>query len=652
MQEQAVQERAVWRRSRRPRDRAADPPSGGLLGRTWIVSPDLLGILDQHGFFEATNPAWQATLGWSADQLRTTPFLDFVHPEDRDKTLTVWREVRANQPALRFENRYRTRTGDWRWLSWVAVLEVDKIYCSARDIHSQKEQSAALARTVAERDRIMRNSRDLITVIDMSGRLLSVNEATGPVLGWRPDEMIGRAVMDFIHPDHRPPLASDGQLIAERYREPRIFLNRFVCKDGSYRWMSWSAVTEDGLIYSQGRDVTAEREQAAALQSVEESLRQSQKMEAVGQLTGGIAHDFNNLLAGITGSLEMVLRRIEDGRVADVDRHVTAALGAARRAAALTHRLLAFSRRQALAPQAVDINRLLGEILDLTRRTVGPSITVERIAAPGLWATHVDANQLENAILNLCINARDAMPCGGRITLETANRWLDDGAARGVGLPPGGYVAIRVSDTGIGMSPEIANKAFEPFFTTKPLGQGTGLGLSMVYGFVRQSGGQVQIESQPGCGTTLRLYLPRHLGEVATSESAVPVERRRGGGRGRTVVVIDDEPTVRSIVQEVLTEAGFSVLTAENGVSGLKVLESPTRIDLLVTDVGLPGELNGRQVADAARVRRPAIKVLFITGYAETAVIGNDDLGVGMSILTKPFEVKALEGRVLELLSA
>ncbi len=353
------------------------------------------------------------------------------------------------------------------------------------------------------------------------------------------------------------------------------------------------------------------------LMTVEEALRQSQKMEAVGQLTGGLAHDFNNLLTGITGSLELLQTRIAQGRIGDVDRYLTAAQGAARRAAALTHRLLAFSRRQTLDPKRTDVNVLVGGMEELIQRTAGPAVAVEAMLASDLWSTLVDASQLENALLNLCINARDAMPEGGKITIETSNRRLDPEPPASGSWNRVSTCRLCVSDNGTGMTPEVIAKAFDPFFTTKPIGQGTGLGLSMIYGFTKQSGGQVCIYSEVGRGTTICLYLPRHLGVDERAELSPEVADAPRAGQGETVLVVDDEPTVRMLVTEVLEDLGYRAIEAADGSAGLKVLQSGVRIDLLVTDVGLPGGMNGRQVADAARVARPDLKVLFITGYAE-----------------------------------
>ena len=384
---------------------------------------------------------------------------------------------------------------------------------------------------------------------------------------------------------------------------------------------------------------------------MQEQLRQSQKMEAVGQLTGGLAHDFNNLLAGISGSLELMQARMAQGRIGDLERYLAAAQGAAKRAAALTHRLLAFSRRQTLDPKPTDVNRLVSGMEELVRRTVGPAVTVEVVAAGGLWATLVDPNQLENALLNLCINARDAMPDGGRLTIETGNRWLDQRAARERDLPPGQYVSVCVSDTGTGMAPEVSARAFDPFYTTKPIGMGTGLGLSMVYGFVRQSGGQARIYSEPGQGTMLCLYLPRRHGEAENADGPGELAEAPRAGQGETVLVVDDEPTVRMLVTEVLGDLGYTAIEAADGPAGLRVLQSNARVDLLVTDVGLPGGMNGRQVADAARERRPGLKVLFITGYAENAVFNHGHLDPGMHVMTKPFAMEALASRIKELIA-
>ncbi|WP_431484674.1 ATP-binding protein [Pseudomonas solani] len=392
-------------------------------------------------------------------------------------------------------------------------------------------------------------------------------------------------------------------------------------------------------------------ERTAELMHAEEKLRQSQKMEAVGQLTGGLAHDFNNLLAGIAGSLELMGKRIGQGRVNDIDKYMAMAQSATKRAAALTHRLLAFSRRQTLEPRPTNVNALVHGMTELINRTVGPAIQLETRNAPELWPAFVDASQLENALLNLCINARDAMPDGGCITLRTANLALDHEAAQVHDMPEGYYLSLCVSDTGTGMTPDVMAHAFEPFFTTKPIGQGTGLGLSMIYGFAQQSGGQVRISSTVGEGTRVVIYLPRHDGDAPDDEHAPCVTDTAITQHGETVLLVDDEPAVRMLMADVLNELGYTVIEAADGAAGLKLLRSDVLIDLLITDVGLPGGMNGRQMADAGRELRPGLKTLFITGYAESVFTGNTPLQPAMHVLTKPFSVDALGSRVRELLA-
>lgn len=388
---------------------------------------------------------------------------------------------------------------------------------------------------------------------------------------------------------------------------------------------------------------------SAELLRSEELLRQSQKMEAVGQLTGGIAHDFNNLLTGISGSLELLRARLRHGRLAGLERYLDAAEGASRRAAALTHRLLAFSRRQTLDPQPTDVAQLVAGMQELIDRTLGPQVHMQVLNQGPVWGTRVDPHQLENALLNLCINARDALPQGGDVSMGMDNCPLAPEQASELQLPPGDYVVLSVADNGVGMPADVLAKAFDPFFTTKPLGMGTGLGLSMIYGFARQSGGMVAIDSTVGEGTRVRLYLPRcDLPSQPSPESEAPALPQQAAGG--TVLVVDDEPAVRALVVEILTDLGCTVMEAADAAAGLQLMDSNLHIDVLVTDIGLPGGLNGRQMAEAARQLRPALKVLFITGYAEQAVLGEGELAEGMHIMTKPFTVQALGHRVTRLL--
>ncbi|MEE7463582.1 hybrid sensor histidine kinase/response regulator [Methylobacterium fujisawaense] len=556
-----------------------------------------------------------------------------------------------------------------------------------REAEERLRASEALARANIERVQLALAAGAIIGTWhwDLPTDRFTVDEAFANSFGL--DPALGREgiplaqIVATVHPDDQAGLAEAidevigrGGAYAHQYRVRRA--------DGRYYWieangrvdhapdgtpLSFPGVlldVEERRVVEQERDraITQLRaltetleqrvdERTAELMNAEEQLRQSQKMEAVGQLTGGIAHDFNNLLAGISGSLELMGTRIDQGRLKDVDKYMAAAQGATKRAAALTHRLLAFSRRQTLAPKGTDVNALVDGMLDLIRRTVGPSVQVETTGAADLWPALVDPSQLENALLNLCINARDAMPDGGRIVIETANRRIDPQAAERQDMPAGEYLSLSVSDTGTGMPPEVVAKAFDPFFTTKPLGQGTGLGLSMIYGFVKQSGGQVRIHSDEGLGTTVTVYLPRHRGEAERDEAMSSEGSPARAQAGETVLVVDDEPSVRMLVTDVLGDLGYTAVEAADGAGGLKVLQSDARIDLLVTDVGLPGGLNGRQMADAARVSRPGLKVLFITGYAESTLLTDGRMEPGMAVLTKPFAVDALASRIRELIA-
>ena len=388
---------------------------------------------------------------------------------------------------------------------------------------------------------------------------------------------------------------------------------------------------------------------------VEEALRQSLKMEAVGQLTGGLAHDFNNLLSGISGSLQLMSMRVSQGRTSEIGRYMDAAMVSVERAAALTHRLLAFSRRQTLDPKPTAVNSLIEGMRDMFSRTVGPGIKIETSLAAELWSTLCDPNQLENALLNLIINARDAMPDGGHITVETSNCVLADSRGPQIDnisgrVPNGEYIALFVIDTGSGMAPQVIERAFDPFFTTKPIGQGTGLGLSMIYGFVQQSGGHVLLRSAQGHGTTVAIYLPRYLGEEVSVESIKGVNHFPQAEAGLVVLLVEDEPAVRLVMADVLADNGYTVLEADTGDKALRQIRSAERIDLLLSDVGLPGGMNGRQLADAAREHRPSLKVLFVTGYDEQAALGSGLMGEGMAIMTKPFNISSFSTKVQDLM--
>ncbi len=606
-----------------------------FIGRTIRdVFPDLAG----QGFFELLDKVYATgeAVVLHAMQLRLrgsddAQYIDFVYQPVRNATGAV--------------------TG-----IFVGGYEVTEAYRAAEALRksetSLRELNADLERRIVERTQARgvtwQVTPDLMGALNSQGYFETSNPAWRTILGWSEDEVAGMSIFELLHPDDVERTREGFNLT--QIGQPAIrFPNRYRCKDGSYRWISWVGVPEEGMVYCVGRDITDEVAAQEKLLEAQEALRQAQKMEAVGQLTGGIAHDFNNLLQGISGSLDRVQHRIAQGRIGDVDRFVKSAIDSANRAAALTHRLLAVSRRQTLDPRPTDMNKLIGGMEDLIRRTMGPGVTIEVVGAAGLWPTRIDASQLENSLLNLCINAPDAMPRGGHLTIETANKWMDARAARERDLAPGQYVSLCVTDTGTGMAQDVIDRAFDPFYTTKPIGQGTGLGLSMIYGFVRQSGGQVRVYSELGKGTTMCLYFPRHVGNV---EDELKTEDAPLGetGSGEVILVVDDEATVRLLIVEVLTEAGYRTLEAGDGPAALRILQSGARVDLLITDVGLPGGMNGRQVADAGRVLRNGLKVLFVTGFAENAAVGSGHLAHGMEILTKPFQMTALGNKVRDML--
>jgi PAS domain S-box-containing protein len=535
---------------------------------------------------------------------------------------------------------------------------VGGILCTVVETTGRVKALAALTHQVAshasDRDRLWRISPDVMAAASLaSGRFLTVNPAFTDCFGWTAEEATTRPFMEMVYPDDRADVMEKMRVLGAG--TPLVgYEVRVLHKDGSYRWVSWTISPEGELLYGVARDITFDKHQADALRQAEEALRQSQKMEAVGQLTGGLAHDFNNMLAGVSGHLELMKLRLRMGQTADLQARIDAALGVTQRAAALTHRLLAFSRRQALDPKPTSVNALVMSMTDLVTRAAGPTISVRTHLEPRLWTTLSDPNQLESALLNLANNARDAMPEGGTLVIETENATVCAGQAGRYGdLKPGDYVLVRVRDTGSGMPPDVLARAFDPFFTTKPMGQGTGLGLSMVYGFARQSGGSVRIESSPGAGSEVRLVLPRHVEAVPApvqepgdAEAPLAAASRKG-----LVLVVDDEADIRAVMAEVLELQGYTVLQAADAPQALRLLHD-NRPDMLVTDIGLPNGMNGRQLADQVRVQWPQLPVLMVTGYAESTVMKNETLPAQMELLIKPFAMNALAGKVEAMLAA
>ncbi|KPY56951.1 PAS protein [Pseudomonas syringae pv. solidagae] len=605
-----------------------------------------------------------------------------IHPDDSARVDKSIEEALQSSETYRCEYRVLHEDGIYRWIEASGRIERDS---RGKPIRSPGVLLDIDGRRTAEdeRDRLNELLRIFTAAVpgvvyakDLEGRMLVANRGTADLIGKPPEFFIGKTDLEFLDDQEqaRTLMETDRRIMQSNVSEQ--IEEQVNLADGSAAiWLSTKAPLLDasgdviGLIGS-SIDVTARKKAEEAVrelnqtleqrieqavferEQIEDALRHSQKMDAVGQLTGGIAHDFNNLLAGISGSLELITKRLAQGRVGDVDRYVSVAQGAVRRAASLTHRLLAFSRRQTLSPRVTDVNGLIHDMEELIARTVGPEIDIKVVAHDDLWPALIDHAQLESSLLNLCLNARDAMPNGGRIIIETANASLEECTDPDHGIPAGEHLSIRVTDTGIGMSPDIAAKAFEPFFTTKAIGAGTGLGLSMVYGFVRQSGGQIRVESVEGQGTSVVMHLPRYTADNAPRAVEPEVIEEPPHHTGETVLVVDDEPSVRMLVAEVISGLGYNCLEAADAQSGLQILQSDTRIDLLISDIGLPGGMNGREMADAAGDCRPGLPTLFITGYAKTSVLDDCHLRPCTQVLTKPFGLDALAGRVTGLIGA
>ncbi|MFZ5790852.1 MAG: PAS domain S-box protein [Pseudomonadota bacterium] len=506
----------------------------------------------------------------------------------------------------------------------------------------EKTQLLDAARAAEARyRRIVESSIDVICMIDRTGNLVDISPSCRTLWGYEPEEMIGRLFLDFVSPEDRDRTAAAATDAIERNIAPPRFENRHMRKDGSIAHVQWSGTwsPEDQLFIVVARDMT-ERLQ------FEERLRQSQRLEAIGQLTGGVAHDFNNLLTVILGNAELLTERLTDQP--RLKALAQTSLAAAERGAELTNRLLAFSRRQALEPRIVDVTRLLDTMEELLRRTLGEHIDVVFAHDADLPPATVDPTQLETAILNLALNARDAMPDGGRLTIEMANVHIDEArASRLDELSPGDYVMIAVSDTGTGMPPAVRERAFEPFFTTKGVGKGSGLGLSMVYGFMKQSGGHVSIYSEPGHGTCVKLFLPRS-GEADRAEPVARATTLRGT---ETVLVVEDDDLVRAHVERQLTELGYRVFAVADGQQALETLRSDAAFDLLFTDMVMPGGMNGKQLADEAWRLRPGLKVLFTSGYTESTIIHRGRLDPGIQLLNKPYRLQDLATKIRLVLS-
>jgi PAS domain S-box-containing protein len=634
---------------------------------------DAILTMDSAGLIQMANPSALRSLGYAPAEMLGQP-ITLLFGQEAQWT-TAWAALlRGERQQRPLDLVARRRDGSLSFVEMSASRwsSDDRFFVTAilRDVNERHRAERALRHlneTLEERVALAIRQRKLLAdmveatdglvlAVDLDRRILAVNtaqaDAFARLFGTRP--CVGDDLHTVLVPDRedarRILMLWDRALRGERFTSLQHL--------GPERALRWYELKFDTLHDAEGRrvaafqfayDVTARVDSEMQLAQAQEALRQSQKMEAIGQLTGGIAHDFNNLLTGIIGAMDVLKRRLAARRYEDTARFMDAAVASANRAAALTHRLLAFARRQPLDPRPVDVNRLIQGTEELLSRTIGEQVALHTDLAEGLWPALSDTSQLESAILNLAINARDAMPEGGRLVLSTRNAVLRETTAfAGDEVLPGDYVVVTVADTGAGMPPGVVARAFEPFFTTKPLGQGTGLGLSMVYGFAKQTRGGVGIESDEGRGTRISIYLPRFLGTAAREDEAPAEELPRG--QGMNVLLVEDDASVRLLIAEVLRELGYSCIEATDGQAALPILASNIHIDLMITDVGLPG-MNGHQVARLARQQRPNLRVLFVTGYAEHATGDTRFLEAGMTMITKPFSLDLLALRIRDMLA-
>ncbi len=613
-------------------------------------------MLDVDGYIVSWNAGAERIKGYAAQDVVGRHFSLFYTADERDAGIPGRNLQIAAQDGRYGAEGWRVRKDGTRF--WASVV-IDPIRDDGkligfakitRDITVRRISDLALRESERMARGIIDTALDGFVQVDEAGLITEWNPRASAKLGWARDEVVGRRLADiFLAEAEResgaaalPPAVRDTSTVAAN---PTLDV---VTRDGRTLPMELSIST---LPFGGCDRYNVFFRDLSSKLLAETQLRQARKMEVVGQLTSGIAHDFNNLLQGVIGALELIQLRVAAGRSGEIGPLVDGAIASANRAAALTHRLLAFARRQPLDPRPLDANPLIQGMGELLQRTLGENIRLHFVLTPELWPTLCDPNQLENALLNLAINAADGMRGSGQLTVRSRNVDVDEvKAQRWQDVSPGQYICIDVSDTGVGMSPEVLERAFDPFFTTKPPGQGTGLGLSMVYGFAHQSGGHCDIHSKPGAGATVRIFLPRHEASAELPAPAVdPLPATRAQAHGELVLVVEDETIVRGIVVEVLQQLGYRTLEAADAESALDVLRGVAVLDLLVSDIGLPG-MDGRQLADAAREHHPQLRALLMSGYASGATAASGFLGPGMELITKPFTVDALAARVGQML--
>ena len=625
--------------------------------------PSQAWIADSAGALVWFNQRVYEYAGSREGELDGEGWVALLHPDDVAPTVASWQAALAARTP--YESEFRMRhgaSGAYRWFISRALpvfedsSKVLRWIGTNTDVHAQKAASASMARLnenleaevarrTADRDRMWRLTTDIMLVANFDSTIVAINPAWEDLLGWTECELIGKRFLDLVHPDDIAATMHEAASLSQGNKTQR-FENRYRHRDGSWRWLSWAAVPDADFIHAVARDVSREREQKLALEQTEQALRQAQKLESIGKLTGGVAHDFNNILQVVSGSMQLLQGHLA-GNEAARDRLGTA-MHAVERGAKLASQLLAFARRQPLQPVVLQPRHVLGDMEDLLRRALGETIRIEIAVHEQCWPALLDRHQLENVLLNLAINARDAMPEGGVLRIEADNLSIDGAAdAPHPNIAPGEYLRLRVIDTGSGMSAAVLEQACEPFFTTKPEGEGTGLGLSMAYGFVRQSGGHFRIDSEPGAGTRVAMYFQRSHGmaEPASPQQALPAI-----GGNETILVVEDDPDVQTTVVATLVELGYQVFKADHAEAALGILKSGMHIDLLFTDVVMPGPLRGPDLARQARILHPDIEVLFTSGYTQDALMHGGRLDAGVELISKPYLREQLARKLRHML--
>ncbi|HEY5799061.1 MAG TPA: PAS domain S-box protein [Burkholderiaceae bacterium] len=621
----------------------------------WTAMPD--------GRVTDDSPSWRAYTGQSYDEWKEHGWLNALHPDDRGHAASVWRDAVTGAQFYEVEYRLRRADGNYRWNAvkgvpirdehgaireWIgANTDVHEAKLTAQSLaHLNQTLEDEVAKRTADRDRMWRLSTDIMLVAAFDSSVVAINPAWTAVLGWTDADLLGKRFLDLVHPDDIQATLDEIAKLSYGAKTLR-FENRYRHRDGSYRWLAWSAVPDVQYMHAVARDITQDKLNQSALEQAEHALRQAQKLESIGKLTGGVAHDFNNILQVISGSLQLLQHYVGSNPAAA--KRLTTAMSAVERGAKLSSHLLAFARRQPLQPKVIDPGRTLREMDDLLRRALGEPIAIETIVSDGCGTMLVDQHQLENVVLNLAINARDAMPEGGRLTIEVGNVDLDEESVQ-LQEPSaaGQYVMVAVSDTGVGMTPDVLEQACDPFFTTKREGEGTGLGLSMAYGFVKQSGGHFRIYSELGVGTTVKMYFPRsHAAEDPVASAVMlPVV-----GGSETVLVVEDDIEVQGTVVAMLGDLGYRVLKADDAQAALVVLKSGLPVDLLFTDVVMPGPLRSPELARLAKQLHPAIEVLFTSGYTRDAIVHGGRLDEGVQLISKPYRREELARKIRAVLS-